>query len=216
MIKAILFDLDGTLLDTLGDIEANVNGMLREKGYPEITREQVMAYVGDGAKKLVERALPSGADDLDECYTYFRTRFEKSDNARTKLFGGEREVLERLKGKGLKLGVVTNKPHLATLRLIEKFFPEGFFDFVYGDDGSFPCKPDPTLARYAALTLRVAPAECMFAGDGETDVKTALAAGMHGIACLWGYRSRGQLVSAGASVFAHDFAELEKITEKLL
>ena len=215
MIKAILFDLDGTLLDTIGDIEANVNGMLRAMDYPEITREQTVSYVGDGARKLVERAIPAGAKNLDECYEYFRSNFERSDNARTKLFAGETEVLLRLKAGGLQLGVVTNKPHLATVRLIEKFFPEGLFSFVRGDDGSFPCKPDPTLARFAALSLHVAPAECVFAGDGEPDVKTALAAGMHGVACLWGYRSKEQLTAVGADCFAENFAELEKIVRNL-
>ena len=214
MIKAVLFDLDGTLLDTLGDIEANVNGMLRDNGYPEITTEQTKAYIGDGAKKLVERALPAGTDRVDECYAYFKSRFEKSDNSRTVMFNGEKEALERLRACGLKLGIVTNKPHAATVRLIEKFFPADTFSFVRGDDGSFPCKPDPTRALYAALTLRVAPAECVFAGDGETDVKTALGAGMKGIACLWGYRTKTQLAAAGAHVFAENFGDLEKIIGK--
>ena len=216
MIKAILFDLDGTLLDTLNDIEANVNGMLREKGYPLITREQTMAYIGDGGRQLIERSLPAGADNVDECYAFFKSRFDRCDNSRTTLFEGEMQALERFRAKGLKLGVVTNKRQPATLRLMKQFFPENFFEFVHGDDGSFPCKPDPTLALYAALSLRVAPAECLFVGDGETDVKTARAAGMRGIACLWGYRTREQLAAAGATVFARDFSELEKITENFI
>lgn len=210
MIKAVLFDMDGTLLDTLGDIAARVNDTMRAFSYPEIPLDKVRAYVGDGARRLVERAMPQGADNLDECYTYFKEHFEKSDNSRTKLFAGEEETLSAMRARGLKLGIVTNKPQVATERLVKQFFPEGCFSFVGGDSGDFPCKPDPTLALYAALTLRVAPAECLFAGDGETDVQTAIRAGMRGVSCLWGYRTRTQLEQAGATAFVERFPELEK------
>lgn len=209
MIKAVLFDLDGTLLDTLDDIAARVNEMLRRFSYPEISREEVQEYIGDGAVRLVERALPRGADNLDECFAFFKEHFVHSDNALTKPFAGEKEALNSLRARGLKLGIVTNKTQGATERLVAKFFPDTF-DFVGGDSGNFPCKPDPTLALFAALSLRVSPAECLFVGDGETDVLTALRAGMHGVSCLWGYRTREQLIRAGAKEFAENFADLEK------
>lgn len=213
MVKAVIFDLDGTLLDTLPDILSHVNGMLRAYSYPEISIEETRSYIGDGARKLVERALPVGAENVDECFAYFKKSYAASDNALTKLFDGETEFLQRLKAKGLKTAVVTNKPQDATEGCVRKFFKDMQFDFVGGDSGAFPCKPDPSLARYAALSMRVSPAECVFAGDGETDVLTAKNAGMFGVACLWGYRSRSQLEAAGATRFARDFDELEKFLQ---
>lgn len=215
MIKAVLFDLDGTILDTVPDIQACVNDMLRRHGYPEIDYAHTCAYVGDGAKMLIERALPKGVPDLDACYEDFRTHFAASKNELTRLYPDEMEVLESLKAKGIRLGVVTNKPQDAAENVLRQFFPAGFFDFVGGDSGMFPCKPDPSLARYAALTLRVAPAACAFVGDGETDAKVALEAGMCGISVLWGYRTRIRLEEAGATRFAASFKELQKILEKI-
>ena len=211
MIKAILFDLDGTLLDTLDDIRASVNAMLREYGYPEITREQTRAYVGNGARTLVARAIPEGAD-LDACFEAFTRIFADNKGERTKPYEGAVACLQSLKAQGYKLGVVSNKPHYATVTLMQKFFPDTF-DFIMGDDGSFPRKPDPTLARYAALTLRVPCGECLFVGDGETDVLTAKNAGMAMAAVSWGYRTVECLKQAGARHFINNFAELEKFVK---
>ena len=215
MLKAVLFDLDGTLLDTVPDIQKCVNDMLVSRGYPTIDYAQTCAYVGDGAIKLIERALPAGAGDVEECYRQFRTAFAASSNALTRLFPDELETLLALKARGLKLGIVTNKPQDATERIVAQFFPEGLFDFVGGDSGMFPCKPDPSLARYAALSMRVSPADCAFVGDGETDAHVARNAGMQGVSVLWGYRTREQLEAAGAEVFVKDFAELQKFLEKI-
>ena len=213
MIKAVFFDLDGTLLDTLPDIHASVNEMLRTFSYPEITREQTQTYVGDGARKLIERALPKGATNIDECHNFFREHYTKSGNSLTTLFAGEMEALQTLKARGLKLAIITNKPHAATYSCVEKFFPAGLFDFIGGDSGMFACKPDPSLTRYAALTLRVAPKECVFVGDGEADVLTAKNAGMRNLSVLWGYRTREQLEKVGAREFVSDFSELVKVLE---
>ncbi len=215
MIKAVLFDLDGTLLDTIPDIQASVNDMLRRHGYPEIDYAQTCAFVGDGAKMLIERALPEGAPDLDACYEDFRVHFAASKNELTRLYPDEMETLSALRARGLKIGVVTNKPQDAAENVLGQFFPEGFFDFIGGDSGLFPCKPDPSLARYAALSLRLAPMECAFVGDGEPDAKVALNAGMCGISALWGYRTREQLEKAGATRFATDYKDLQKILEKI-
>ena len=125
------------------------------------------------------------------------------------------QVLRVLKERGLKLAVITNKPQDAAEAVLKKFFPEGLFDFIGGDTGMFPCKPDPSLARYAALTLHVAPAECAFVGDGEPDACVARNAGMYGISVLWGYRTRARLEEVGATVFADSFLSLQKILEKL-
>ena len=211
---AVFFDLDGTLLDTVPDIRASLNATLEEFGYSGISYHETCAFVGNGAEKLVSRALPKSAENLHEVYARFRERYGASDNEETKPYDGIRELLVRLKERGVKLAVVTNKPQNATERVIGKFFPDTF-DFVGGDNGSFPCKPDPSLARYAALTMRVAPRDCVFIGDGETDVLTAKNAGMREIAVLWGYRTREQLAAAGATQFASSASELEKMLENV-
>ncbi len=210
-MKAIFFDLDGTLCNTLGDIRYHVNKMLASRGYPEISEEQTKAFVGDGAKKLVERALPAGAADAEECYALFLDGFSHSDGALLSLYEGEREALEGWKKAGYLLAVITNKPQEATRRTLAKFFPENFFDFVGGDSGMFPVKPDPSLTRYAALSMRVSLRDCVFVGDGEQDVRTAKNAGTRGISALWGYRTREQLAAAGATEFAESFSALAKI-----
>lgn len=211
MVQAVLFDLDGTLLNTLPDICKSVNEALKKFSYPPVTPEQTKAYVGDGARKLIERAVPAGAADTEACYEYFRTLFASSDNALTFPYEGEIALLKRLKAANVKLGIVTNKPQDAALRAVKCRLPEVEFDFIGGDTGDFPCKPDPSLARYAALTMRVFPEDCAFVGDGETDVKTARAAGMFSVACLWGYRTREQLEKAGATRFARDFSQLGEL-----
>lgn len=215
MIKAVFFDLDGTLLNTIPDIHACINASLLKFGYPAIDEAHTTAYVGDGAKLLVERALPANCPDLDRVFADFHTRFAADPSEHTRLYPDELKVLRALKDRGLKLAVITNKPQDAADAVLKKFFPEGTFDFIGGDTGMFPCKPDPSLARYAALTLRLAPAECAFVGDGEPDARVAHNAGMYGISVLWGYRTRRQLEEAGAAVFADSFLSLQKILEKL-
>lgn len=215
MLKAVFFDLDGTLLNTIPDIHACINASLVKFGYPAIDEVHTTAYVGDGAKLLVERALPANCPDVDRVYEDFHTCFAADPSDRTQLYPDEMQVLRVLKERGLKLAVITNKPQDAAEAVLKKFFPEGLFDFIGGDTGMFPCKPDPSLARYAALTLHVAPAECAFVGDGEPDALVARNAGMYGISVLWGYRTRARLEEVGATVFADSFLSLQKILEKL-
>lgn len=212
-MEAVFFDLDGTLLDTAEDIRAHVNEMLRTFSYPEITREEVHGYIGDGAKKLIERCVPANATNLEECFAYFSEHFSSSDNEHTVPYDGVYELISALKARGVKIAVITNKPQRAAVRILEKFFPEGTFDFIGGDSGMFDIKPDPSLTRYAALTMHVALKNCVFVGDGEADVLTAKNVGMRSISALWGYRTRQQLTSAGAKEFASSFGELAKFLE---
>ncbi len=211
-MRAVLFDLDGTLLDTVADIHKTLNECLLKFGFPAITLEQTKSFVGDGAEMLVKRATSQG-ERWEECYADFRVRFAQSDNALTYPFDGEIALLKSLQARGVKLAVVTNKPQEAAEKAVRERLSEISFDMVAGDCGWFPVKPDPTLARYVALSLRVPFSECVFVGDGEPDAQTALAAGMRGISCLWGYRSKEQLERAGATEFAQSYEELGKLLQ---
>lgn len=208
-MKAVFFDLDGTLLDTAPDIRLCINASLGAKGFPPLTEEQTRRFVGNGARKLVERALPPGAP-VEETLADFKARYGASANEHTCAYAGAEHCLCRLKEAGMLLAVVTNKPQRAAENVIGRFFPR-MFDFVAGDSGDFPVKPDPALTRYAAHLLRVAPKDCFFLGDGETDVLTAKNAGMRPVSALWGYRTREELFAAGAREFVSDFAQAEEI-----
>ncbi len=212
MERAILFDLDGTLLDTLPDIRASLNGALEEYGYPPVSLETTMTFVGGGARRLIERAVPQGGD-VDGVLAGFSERYTHSENDLTRPYAGMEELLKELKRRGYGLAVVTNKLQTSAEKVIEKFYPN-LFNKVMGDSGMFPCKPDPTSARFVALSLRVAPRDCVLVGDGETDVFTARAAGMGGVSTLWGYRTRAELEAAGAKVFAEDVPALAALLLK--
>ncbi len=211
-MQAVFFDLDGTLLDTLPDIAYSLNETLAAFRYPTCPLAQVRMFVGDGAKKLVARALPAGAENVDAVYAEFRKNYGASAHGRTSPYAGMAELLNGLKGRGVKLAVITNKPQEAARTSVEKFYP-GVFGYIGGDSGNFPCKPDPALTRYCALKLRVALRDCVFVGDGEADIGTAHNAGMRNVCALWGYRTREQLAAAGGRVFAASPADLAKILE---
>lgn len=212
MVAALFFDLDGTLLDTAEDIRFCLNQTLREFSLPEIGSSETKAFIGNGAEMLVRRALPRGKEALlHPVLEAYKKRYAESDCARVVPFAGGKEFLLAQAERGRKLAIVTNKPQPAVEACVGRFFPEVPFSFAAGESGLFPCKPDPSLTRYAALTMRVSPAESVFIGDGETDVMTAKNAGMRCVSVLWGYRSKERLQEAGARVFASDFAELSKI-----
>ncbi len=213
MIEAVFFDLDGTLLNTAPDIQVALNAALLRHGYDEIDYAHTLKYIGNGARRLVERALPDGGD-VEAVLNSFGEIYATCDNSFTQPYDGMSGLLMWLKERGLKLAVITNKLQAATEKVMNQFFP-GIFDFVGGDSGMFPCKPDPSYARYAGLTLRVPPRSCVFVGDGETDVLTARNAGMVGVSVLWGYRSREVLEKAGAKMFALNVEELKEILEKI-
>ncbi len=207
MIKAVLFDLDGTLLDTLPDIRLSLNETLAKFGYPLLSASETRAFIGDGAKRLVERALPANAPDLDAVYEDFRARYAASENALTRPFDGIEELLLALKERGIGRAVVTNKPAEAAKKAVAQFFCD-LIDVVCGDSGKYPVKPDPTATLHAASSLGARAEECLFVGDGEADVLTARNADMGGVFVLWGYRSRAQLEAVGGKTFLSSPREL--------
>lgn len=211
MYKTIIFDLDGTLLNTSLDIHRVLNDTLAHFSLPQISLEKTIEYVGNGAKLLVQRAIPQSATvNFGEIYGYYAAHFAACDNSLTSLYEGEEEVLFNLKKAGVKLALVTNKPQNATEGVYNKHLKKFGFDFVAGNTQEYPLKPDPTLALFAAKITGAKAEECLFVGDGETDVQTAINAKMDGLSVLWGYRTKAQLKAAGAKNFVESYSELEK------
>ena len=203
--------MDGTILDSLNDIVAVLNYTLKKFNLPCVTRAQAQRYIGNGARELVRLSLGSNNEYLlDEILPFYKTEYAKSENGLSSLYEGEEKALLNLKSKGLKLAVLTNKPHEAALKANEIFFKKFDFDCVMGQTEQTPLKPNPQ-AVYAILNkLGVSASDCVFVGDGEADIKTAQNARLDCISVLWGYRSKEQLLSAGANRFVKSFAELEQ------
>ncbi|MBQ6727879.1 MAG: HAD family hydrolase [Clostridia bacterium] len=213
MNKAVIFDLDGTLLDTLDDLTDSINAMLNEYGYRTLTRDRVSALIGSGAKKLIADALPEKLSDeefIKRLETYNRI-YNASGSPKTKLFGGIKEVLSELKHRGYRLAVLSNKPQHSTDKVAEKYLSGLGFDFIGGQSDKIKCKPDPAGALYVLDKLGVKPENAYLVGDGETDVLAAINAGITGIAALWGNRTKEQLKAAGGTIFADTPKDILKI-----
>lgn len=199
-IRAVLFDLDGTLIDSLEDIAGSMNGALLDLGQPGHALDAYRDFVGDGVHALARRALPPGAgDDLrDAAVIAFRRRYGARLLERTRPYAGIADLLDALVARGVALGVVTNKPEPAARTLMERLFARWSWGAVIGDLAGLPKKPDPAGALAAARALGVAPAEALFVGDTAVDVRTGKNAGMVAVGVLWGFRPRAELEAAGA------------------
>lgn len=211
-IKCAVFDLDGTLLNTINTITHYLNFALASNGLPTVTTEECKGFVGDGVKMLLLRAIEAKGEYKDELYARmyadYNAAYNKEPNYLTEVYGGACEMLAELKSRGMRLAVLSNKPHFATVATIERFFP-GVFDLVSGGRDGVPLKPDPTSLLDTISALGCTPAECAYVGDSDVDMLTALRAGVAlPIAVTWGFRSRELLYSVGGRVFAERPDEL--------
>ena len=197
MYKAYIFDLDGTLTDTLESLTYSVNLTMKEMGFPGITQEQCRRFVGNGANVLIEKALRAGGDrelaHFDEAMGLYRSIFDENCTYHVKPYSGVPRLLEELKGRGMKLAILSNKPDLQTAYVAEKIFGKGLFDIVRGQREDVPRKPDPAAALMIAEALGADRSETLYIGDSEVDAETGRAACMDTVLVSWGFRSREEL-----------------------
>jgi len=188
--KALLFDLDGTLLDTLDDLGEAVNAALGKRGFPLHDRPEYAAMVGHGVRNLVKTALPGEPDDalVDACLADFMAYYSEHIDVRTRPYPGIPELLTELDAAGVKLAVASNKFQSGAEYLIREFFPGMDFVAILGNREGFPLKPDPAIVETVLRNAGVGRGEAALVGDSPTDMKTAANAGIPGIAVNWGYR----------------------------
>ena len=212
-----IFDLDGTLLDTLGDLAASVNYALRTHGMPEHSVDDVRRFVGNGVRKLMERAVPDGADNprFDAAFATFRQHYMAHSLDTTRPYEGIPEALEALKARGCHLAVVSNKMMAATQELCRHFFPDTI-EVAIGEDeaAGIRRKPAPETVFAALKALGVGKENAAYVGDSDVDIQTARNAGLPCISVLWGFRDRDFLISHGAQTFITHPAELLTIEKK--
>lgn len=218
MLKAFIFDLDGTLIDSLADIGESINRMLEARGYPRCEDPGIFKQmVGDGMEKLVERALPETERNpklIKICTEEYRAHYDKLWKEETRPYPGISEVLTALRKLGLKLGVISNKAHRFTVPMTEHFFGQGCFAIILGQRDDVPRKPDPAGALEAALFLGLTTAECAYVGDSGIDMQFAKNSGMLGIGVDWGFRSVTELQDNGADHIISQPGELLEIFNK--
>lgn len=201
-MKACIFDLDGTLTDTLESLVYSVNHSLEAMALPPITRSEVRLFVGNGAKRLMERALEAAGDKgatriVEGMETYGRI-FGENCMYQVKPYDGIPELLEKLKADGIKIAVLSNKPHAQTVNVVETVFGKGYFEYVQGQLDEIPKKPDPAGVYALLEKMGVSKEDCVYVGDSEVDIATGIAAGATTVGVEWGFRDRQVLVDAGA------------------
>lgn len=209
MKTAILFDLDGTLLDTLADLHDAVNYALDQFGYPRRTIEEVRRFVGNGAGQLIALAVPEHADPAP-VLAAFQTYYRDHCRIKTGPYPGIMDALARL-GQKYPMAIVSNKPDGAVKALAAELFP-GIF--ARGEDADCPRKPDPAMVRKAMEAIGVD--RCVYVGDSEVDIATAKNAGVPCVSVTWGFRDKDELISAGGTTFCDTAEELIKTIEQLI
>ena len=189
--KLVIFDLDGTLLDTIDDLKEAVNHAMGLRGFPTFTRDEVMAMVGHGARNLMRKALPVGHKDddmVDAAYNDFKAYYISHIDVCTKPFPGIQDLLAKLHQEGVMLAVASNKFQEGTEHLIKEFFPEIPFVAVLGGRPGFPLKPDPEIVGEVLRNAGIEKEDAVMIGDSNTDMETANNGSIRGIAVNWGYR----------------------------
>jgi phosphoglycolate phosphatase len=201
--KAIIFDLDGTLLDTLDDLADSMNTVLKGFGFP---RHEISAYkyfIGNGIEKLVERALPDSQRDenmLKRATEEMKAVYSRNWAEKTHPYEGILALLDSCVDRGLQMNILSNKPDGPTQKAVSHFFAQWHFEVVWGARPSVPKKPDPSAALEISARLGVSPQDFLYLGDSQVDMLTAVSANMYAVGALWGFREAEELIAAGAQI----------------
>jgi len=214
--KAIIFDLDGTLLNTLDDLGNAMNRVLSDMGFPTHAIDTYRSFIGDGVDNLIKRALPEKNRNevtVHTCIEAFLEDYHKNSNSYTRAYKGIPELLDALKERGLKTAVLSNKPHDTTNLCVAELLQRWLFDAVLGHRDGTPHKPDPSGALEISMRLNIPPGEFLFLGDSGVDMETAIAAGMFPVGVLWGFRSAEELEERGAqALISHPLEVLDLLS----
>ncbi|MDT8336779.1 MAG: HAD family hydrolase, partial [Candidatus Izemoplasmatales bacterium] len=207
----VIFDLDGTLLDTIEDIKETLNQVLRKYNYSEFSTEEYKYFVGKGVDNLIKQVINVGNIDSEAFYKLksgYYDVYVKQSTVNTKIYEGITELLTELKQIGISLNVLSNKPHSQTIEVIKHYFGDDIFDLVYGKKEEFLPKPHPDSASDLIANLKLNPEEILYVGDTETDMFTANNAGFYSVGVLWGFRKEEELINAGANKIVENPLEI--------
>lgn len=212
--KAVVFDLDGTLSDSIASIKYSADMALKEFGYGPFTEKQYKYFVGDGAATLVKRALIEGGDrelaHFEDAFARYREIFKEYCMYQVKPYDGIQELLAALKERGIKIAVLSNKPHANTIDVIEKLFGKNYFDKIQGQTDNIAIKPSPEGVFLILNEWQLTPQDILYLGDTGTDMKTGKSAGAFTVGALWGFRERDELEEGGADAMIGHPMELLK------
>ena len=209
--KAICFDLDGTLLDSLADLANCTNKILLKRGFPEHPEASYRYFLGEGSKMLMTRVLPEEVRNeslIEECRQDFEETYRECWDEQTVPYKHIPELLNALQRRKLKLTVLSNKPHEFTLLAVRKLLPNCYFDLILGQREGVPCKPDPAGILEICEKLKISSGSFIYLGDTATDMKTSVAAGCYSVGVLWGFRSEEELRDNGANAIVKDPLEV--------
>lgn len=200
--QAVMFDADGTLLDTLQDLADSMNETLSHFGFPVHETAEYKYFVGDGMENLVRRTLPDAARldpaTVSQCFERMREAYDRNWNKKSRPYPGIPELLDALTQRGIIMTVLSNKPDDFTGKIIKELLPAWHFEIVMGERPPIPRKPDPSSAIEIARRLAIEPENFVYLGDTATDMKTANGAGMYAVGALWGFRTSDELLANGA------------------
>ena len=209
--KLVIFDLDGTLLNTISDLAHSTNFALKQNGFPGHPIEAYKFFIGNGINKLFERALPENKkneENISRVRKSFLTYYDEHNTDYTKPYEGVQELLKTLQSEGYMLAVASNKYQSATEKLITKLFPEILFVAILGQRENIPVKPDPTIVFDILKISGVKPEEAIYIGDSGVDMQTASRSGVISIGVTWGFRPRSELEAAGANYIVNSVTEI--------
>ncbi len=214
--KALVFDMDGTLLNTLEDLAEATNRTLNQHGYSTHPIDAYRHFVGSGARELIRRALPESARDdttVEACLATFNAWYNEHWNVNTHLYDGISELLDLAVKENLKIAVLTNKPQAFALQCQDVFLNQWSIDVMQGQEPGLPLKPDAAISQRVTDALQVEPGEVWYFGDSDVDMKTAKNAGYYAIGVTWGFRSSQELADAGAEKLINHPNEIIKELE---